>query len=137
MYQVTDLERELRKAIEELKKRGDERSIKMASTYEARLKQLVEKVLPVYEKTKKGEPLTLDDLINAMSLTCFGNIMYCCAASKPCPWRDSALSALGIDEATYTRMKRLYLFPFLKSAGVNADWEKIKKELAERSRKPK
>jgi len=45
------------------------------------------------------------DVRRAMSITCYGNIGYCCGLSKPCVWRDSCRQALRIDDETYIEVK--------------------------------
>lgn len=56
----------------------------------------------VFEK----ETLTDDDVRKAMSITCYGDLAYCCGLTKECPWRDACLQALRIDHDTYADVKK-------------------------------
>ncbi|MDR2944562.1 MAG: methanogenesis marker 9 domain-containing protein [Methanosarcinales archaeon] len=38
--------------------------------------------------------------------TCFGSLVWCCKGTKPCYYRDEALSRLGIPLAEYMKMKK-------------------------------
>ena len=40
-----------------------------------------------------------------MSITCFGDIGYCCGLTKACVWRDACRQALRIDDETYIAVK--------------------------------
>lgn len=53
--------------------------------YRKKLRIIQEKVLPTAQKLLKGETLPRKDVQNAMSITCFGNLCYCCGLEKECP----------------------------------------------------
>jgi carboxypeptidase C (cathepsin A) len=40
-----------------------------------------------------------------LSLTCYGQISYCCGLSKTCVWRDSVLNLFKISPKDYERIK--------------------------------
>lgn len=55
----------------------------------------------------KQDELSSDDLIKAMNITCYGNLMYCCGLSKNCIWRDAARAALHMGDSLYTAKEKM------------------------------
>jgi len=53
----------------------------------------------------KEEGLTPRVIRMANSITCFGDIVYCCSVAKECPLRDFVLHVIGWDWKDYTRFK--------------------------------
>lgn len=41
----------------------------------------------------------------AMAITCYGSLAYCCSLEKPCENRDRALELLGLSKEDYLRLK--------------------------------
>jgi len=66
----------------------------------------------VYEK----EVRTNEDIFKAMSITCYGNLGYCCGLSKECPWRDACRQALRIDDKAYVDIKENVIWQLLERA---------------------
>jgi hypothetical protein len=64
----------------------------------------------ISQKTRLDE----EDVGRAMSITCFGNIGYCCGLKKTCVWRDACRQALGIDDETYIEVKEAVIRDMLK-----------------------
>ena len=81
--------------------------------YAEKLRIVQEKVMPTAEKMMKGEKPSRIDVLNAMSITCFGNLAYCCGLQKACPWRDMARAALRIDDETF-KSKENWIWSVLK-----------------------
>jgi putative methanogenesis marker domain 9 len=46
--------------------------------------------------------------------TCFGSLVWCCKASKPCYLRDAALHRNGISSRDYMQLKRMLADQLLK-----------------------
>jgi len=109
---IVQVKEQLRKAIDESK--DEETKAFLAE----RLKAIEELVEPVYEKRKKGEPITFVDALNVMKITCFGNLMFCCGIEKSCVWRDLVLHVLGIGREDYNRKKILLTPLFLEMFGI-------------------
>jgi len=61
--------------------------------------------LEVAREVSQKERLDEEDIKRAMSITCYGNIGYCCGLTKVCLWRDSCRQSLGIDDKTYVEVK--------------------------------
>ena len=51
--------------------------------------------------------------------TCFGSLVWCCKASKPCPLRDMELQANGISHDEYMTLKKQLSEEILKHSNVN------------------
>lgn len=66
----------------------------------------------VYEKVVR----TKEDVFKAMSITCYGNLGYCCGLSKQCSWRDACRQALRIDDRTYIEIKDNTIWQLLECA---------------------
>jgi len=82
--------------------------------YAEKLKNVQEKVLLTAQKMLKGGKVTKEDVLNAMSITCYGNLAYCCGLEKACPWRDMARAALRIDDETF-KSKENWIWNILKA----------------------
>ena len=55
---------------------------------------------------ERVEGLTKTERVKeAQKLTCWGNMAYCCAVSKGCPWLLATLKACGISHNKYTSIK--------------------------------
>lgn len=79
----------------------------------------------VYDK----ETLTKEDIYKAMSITCYGNLGYCCGLSKDCPWRDACRQALRIDDQTYVDIKENLIWQLMERASnrekiAGGGWQK-------------
>lgn len=108
---IESLEKVLEKAISEARG-ADKEYLKY------KLDLLRKLVKPVYEKRVRGKKLRLDDIVDAMSITCFGNLIYCCGLERECLWRDVSLEALGIDRNDYKKNKEMLTAIFLIMCGV-------------------
>ena len=51
--------------------------------------------------------------------TCFGSLIWCCKASKPCPLRDSVLQSIGMSHDTYMTLKKELANEIVKHSNVN------------------
>ncbi|RAP52018.1 MAG: metal-binding transcription factor [Methanosphaera sp. rholeuAM270] len=51
--------------------------------------------------------------------TCFGSLVWCCKASKPCPLRDMELQANGISHDEYMTLKKQLAEEILKHSKQN------------------
>ena len=72
--------------------------------YVDKLEESIHK-LEVAREISQKERLDEQDVRRAMSITCYGNIGYCCGLTKACVWRDSCRQALRIDDETYIEVK--------------------------------
>lgn len=54
--------------------------------------------------------------LKAGANTCFGSLVWCCKASKPCPLRDMELQANGISHDEYMSLKKQLADEILKHA---------------------
>jgi predicted metal-binding transcription factor (methanogenesis marker protein 9) len=70
--------------------------------------------LEVAREVSQKERLDEEDIRRAMSITCYGNIGYCCGLTKVCLWRDSCRQALGIDDKTYVEVKEAVIRDMLE-----------------------
>jgi hypothetical protein len=61
--------------------------------------------LEVARQISQKNRLDEEDVGKAMSITCFGDIGYCCGLTKACVWRDACRQALRIDDETYIAVK--------------------------------
>jgi len=61
--------------------------------------------LEIAREISQKERLDEEDIRRAMSITCYGNIGYCCGLTKVCLWRDSCRQSFGIDDKTYVEVK--------------------------------
>lgn len=73
--------------------------------YVNKLEESIHK-LEVARDISQKERLDEQDVKRAMSITCYGDIGYCCALTKDCVWRDSCRQALSIDDDTYVEVKK-------------------------------
>jgi len=78
------------------------------------------KALEIAEKRKNGGKLTEEEAKIAMSVTCYGHIAYCCGLDKECPFRNMALSALGITREQFREMKERKVEEGMRELGVLA-----------------
>ena len=51
--------------------------------------------------------------------TCYGSLVWCCKASKPCPLRDMELQANGISHDEYMTLKKQLAEEILKHTNLN------------------
>jgi len=70
--------------------------------------------LEVAREVSQKERLDEEDIKRAMSITCYGNIGYCCGLTKVCLWRDSCRQSLGIDDKTYVEVKEAVIRDMLE-----------------------
>ncbi len=70
--------------------------------------------LEVAREVSQKERLDEEDIRRAMSITCYGNIGYCCGLTKVCLWRDSCRQSLGIDDKTYVEVKEAVIRDMLE-----------------------
>jgi len=94
--------------------------------YEQKLK-LIPKLEELERKRERGERLTEAEAREAMAITCYGNIAYCCGIQKKCPFRDVALRALGITLKEYRKKKEEKLWDILRELGVVEEKSRGKK----------
>jgi predicted metal-binding transcription factor (methanogenesis marker protein 9) len=90
---------------------------------EGKLAIIQTKVMPVAEK----KTLTLQDVLDAQSITCYHNLSYCCGIrregypGKDCPWRDSARAALHISDSLYIQ-KEVVVWQLLAATERSEKW---------------
>lgn len=56
--------------------------------------------------------------LGAGAATCFGSLIWCCKASKPCPLRDMELQANGISHEEYMSLKKELADEIIKHSNV-------------------
>ncbi|MBM4461868.1 MAG: hypothetical protein FJ012_00850 [Chloroflexi bacterium] len=83
--------------------------------YVNKIEESIQKLELAKQLSQKGR-LNGEDVGRAMSITCFGNIGYCCGLKKACVWRDACRQALGIDDDTYTEVKEAVIQDILERA---------------------
>lgn len=68
--------------------------------------EAISKKLAILKKYNNGQrPKTPAEKQEVLSLTCYGNIGYCCSLEKGCIWRNSVLAIYGIKPSDYKRKK--------------------------------
>lgn len=110
---------------EDMKKALDNKDLndKTKAFIRAKLEVLTAKVIPVAEK----KTLTEQDVLDAQSVTCYGNLAYCCGIKregqpgKDCPWRDAARAALHIDDKLYVQ-KEVVVWQLLAATSRSEQW---------------
>lgn len=65
---------------------------------------------------RKISPIYKSEQEKAMAALCYGSLIYCCPASKPCPERDHALKVLGISLEEYDKLKERFHYMMLDYA---------------------
>ncbi len=65
---------------------------------------------------RRISPIYKSEQEKAMASLCYGSLIYCCPASKPCPERDHALEVLGMTIEEYDRLKERFHFMMLEYA---------------------
>ena len=65
---------------------------------------------------KRISPIYKSEQEKAMAALCYGSLIYCCPASKPCAERDHALEVLGISLEEYDKLKERFHFMMLDYA---------------------
>jgi len=63
---------------------------------------------------KESQKLNWKDVQEAMTLTCYDNLAFCCGPSKECPYQFSVLEALGIDPNDFAEFKVNAINKYLK-----------------------
>ena len=98
---------------------GEHKSAEELEALKAYINGLVDTVrkLQIAKEVHDKETLTNEDIYKAMSITCYGNLGYCCGLSKECPWRDTCRQALRIDDKTYVEIKENVIWQLLERAG--------------------
>lgn len=112
----------LSKIIEDLKQALPHQDLKTQSMLKAKLATMQLKLMPVACKPV----LTLQDVEDAQSITCYG-LAYCCGLKRKCYWRDSARAALHIDDALYVQ-KEVVVWQLLAATNRTAKWIEDKAE---------
>jgi len=90
---------------------------------EPKLEVLQTKVMPVAVK----KTLTLQDVLDAQSITCYHDLSYCCGVKregypgKDCPWRDAARAALHIGDDLYVQ-KEVVVWQLLAATERSEEW---------------
>ncbi len=87
--------------------------LELLKTYINKLKDDIQK-LDVAKEIAQKEIISDEDVKNAMAITCFANLGYCCKLEKTCMWRDSCRQALRIDDETYTEIKEATIWQMLQ-----------------------
>lgn len=54
------------------------------------------------------KPLTRENILRVMSVTCYGSCAYCCGLEKKCVWRNFALAVLKLSKKDYLRLKQQF-----------------------------
>jgi hypothetical protein len=90
---------------------------------EPKLEVLQTKVMPVVVK----KTVTLQDILDAQSITCYHDLSYCCGIrregrpGKDCPWRDAARAALHISDDLYVQ-KEVVVWQLLAATERSEEW---------------
>ena len=90
----------------------------MAKELETKAEIIEKELAYMADKRASGKKLTEEEVLRAMSITCFGHIAYCCGVEKQCPFRDAALVALGISYEEFREMKERKIMEGLRELGV-------------------
>ena len=68
--------------------------------------QDISRKLAILKKYNNGQrPKTPAEKQELLSITCYGNVCYCCSLEKNCIWRNSVLTIYGIKPSEYKRKK--------------------------------
>ncbi|GAI49389.1 unnamed protein product [marine sediment metagenome] len=51
------------------------------------------------------EPRTRENVIEAMSVTCWGSLAFCCGLEKRCMWRNLVMEVIGMKKKEYQKLK--------------------------------
>lgn len=54
------------------------------------------------------KPLTRENIMKVMSVTCYGSVAFCCGLENRCMWRNFALAVLGLSKKDYLRLKEQF-----------------------------
>ena len=97
-------------------KHGEAESLEDCEALQDYVDKLEESIykLEIAKEISQKERLDEEDIRRAMSITCYGNIGYCCGLTKVCLWRDSCRQALGIDDKTYVEVKEAVIQDMLE-----------------------
>lgn len=103
---------------------GEYKSTEELEALEGYVRELEDTIrkLEIAKEVAHKEMPTEDDIHHLMSITCYGDIGYCCGLTKDCLWRDSCRQALGIDDKTYVDVKKTVIWQLLEHA--NKLWHK-------------
>jgi predicted metal-binding transcription factor (methanogenesis marker protein 9) len=75
----------------------------------------IQNKIDIIKKFKDREPpFTEEESKSILSLTCYGNVGYCCGLLKGCPYRDTALGLFKITADEYEKTKNDYQTQLLK-----------------------
>ena len=97
---VEDAIRKLSGYLEKSKRNEAER----IKHYEEKLRQL-ERLREIRAKRLRGDGLSWEDVEEAMKVTCYGSLAYCCGLEKRCPYSFAVMDALGLSPARFAKFK--------------------------------
>ena len=112
--------------MEELIKKIRESYNKKTKELEEEKEELLRKAM-ILAKYKKRAPRNKKELDELFSVTCFGNIGYCCGLEKPCVWRNGVLNILRIPREDYKRKKEIFGYNLATHFLKSLDSTKLKK----------
>jgi predicted metal-binding transcription factor (methanogenesis marker protein 9) len=104
---------------------GEPKSAEEIEALEKYINQFKETIrkLEIAREVAQKTILTVEDVYRLMSITCYGNIGYCCGLTKDCLWRDSCRQALQIDDDTYVTIKEMMIWQVLRETRRSTDRE--------------
>ena len=97
---VADAIRSLSRYLEKMKESEAER----IRHYEEKLRQL-ERLREIKAKRLREGRLSWEDIEEAMKVTCWGSLAYCCGLEKRCPYSFAVMDALGLSPARFAKFK--------------------------------
>jgi len=97
---VEDAIRSLRGYLEKMRESEAER----IRHYEEKLRQL-ERLREIKAKRLREGKLSWEDVEEAMKVTCWGSLAYCCGLEKRCPYSFAVMDALGLSPARFAKFK--------------------------------
>ena len=97
---VGDAIRSLSRYLEKMRESESER----IRHYEEKLRQL-ERLREIKAKRLREGRLSWEDVEEAMKVTCWGSLAYCCGLEKRCPYSFAVMDALGLSPARFAKFK--------------------------------
>jgi hypothetical protein len=98
---------------------GEYESVEELEGLNAYIKGLIDAIrkFQIAKELYDKDTLTNEDIYKAMSITCYGNLGYCCGLAKECLWRDACRQVLHIDDKTYVEIKENVIWQMLENSG--------------------